>query len=339
MILVTGGSGLVGTWLICKLLLQGKEVRAIKRDKTDLTDFELVCKLNNITSEHLKKLQWVNADINDIVSLENAMRGCDYIYHCAALVSFKQKDRDLMMEVNVEGTANVVNTALALGVKKLIYASSVAALGRSQSGVEAIDEDTKWETSGNNSNYAISKYKAEMEVWRGIEEGLPAAMVNPGIINGPGTWQRSNGKMYYNIYKGLPFYTKGSGGYVDVRDVVNGMIQLMESDVVAQRYVLVGENLTILDCFNMIADALKKKRPTIYIGPFLSEIGWRIFGIYSYLMGKEPIVTKELARTAHLDSMYSSEKIKRELGFQFTPMSESIQYTADAFLASQKNNI
>jgi len=336
MILVTGGSGLVGTWLICKLLLQGKEVRAIKREKTDLSDFEFVCELNHITPQHLQKIQWVNGDINDIVSLENAMRGCDYIYHCAALVSFKQSDRDLMMEVNVEGTANVVNTATALGVKKLIYASSVAALGRKKSGMEAIDEDTKWESSGNNSNYAISKYKAEMEVWRGIEEGLPAAMVNPGIINGPGTWQRSNGKMYYNIYKGLPFYTKGSGGYVDVRDVVNAMIQLMESDIVAQRYVLVGENLTILDCFNRIADALKKKRPTIYIGPFLSEIGWRIYGVYSYLMGKEPIVTKELARTAHLHSMYSSEKINRELGFQFTPMSASIQYCADAFLASQK---
>ncbi|MDZ4757181.1 MAG: NAD-dependent epimerase/dehydratase family protein [Bacteroidota bacterium] len=337
MILVTGGSGLVGTWLICKLLLQGKEVRAIKRVQTDFSDFELVSKLNSITPEHLQKLQWVLGDINDIISLENAMRGCDYIYHCAALVSFKQKDRDLMMEVNVEGTANVVNTALALRVKKLIYASSVAALGRSQSGVEAIDEDTKWETSGNNSNYAISKYKAEMEVWRGIEEDLPAAMVNPGIINGPGTWQRSNGRMYYNIYKGLPFYTKGGGGYVDVRDVVNAMIQLMESDIVAQRYVMVGENLSILDCFNMIADNLKKKRPHIYIGPFLSEIGWRIFGVYSYLTGKEPIVTKELARTALLESKYSSDKIKRELGFKFIPMTESIKYCSEVFLAEQKN--
>lgn len=317
--------------------MQGKEVRAIKREKTDLSDFELVCKLNNITPEHLQKLQWINADINDIVSLENAMLGCDYIYHCAALVSFKQSDRDLMMEVNVGGTANVVNTAIVKGVKKLIYASSVAALGRKQSGLEAIEEDTKWESSGNNSNYAISKYKAEMEVWRGIEEGLPAAMVNPGIINGPGTWQRSNGRMYYNIYKGLPFYTKGSGGYVDVRDVVNAMIQLMDSDITRQRYVLVGENLTIADCFDMIADALGKKKPSIYIGPFLSEIGWRIFGVYSYITGKEPIVTKELARTAHLHSMYSSEKIKRELNFKFTPMSVSIKYCADAFLESQKN--
>ncbi len=331
MVLVTGGTGFLGSWLICQLLESGQQVRAIRRRTANLKEFEFIANIFfNGDNEALNKLEWVEGDILDIPSLEEAMAGCDQVYHAAAVVSFNRRDHQQMRKANVEGTANVANLCLELGVKQLCYISSVAALGRTGD-EKPIDENTPWENSRFNTEYSKTKHRAELEVWRAIEEGLTAVILNPSIINGPGDWQKGTCRMYRNIKKGLPFYTHGGGGYVDVRDVCRAALMLMDKQVFGERYLLSTENILYKDFFDMIAVGLKAKAPSFYVAPWLSRIGLPLEILRSKLMNSEPIVTKELATTAHLVSRYSSAKIIEQHGFQFTPIEESVAYACGLY--------
>ncbi|MBL0145220.1 MAG: NAD-dependent epimerase/dehydratase family protein [Chitinophagaceae bacterium] len=230
MILVTGGSGLVGKELITQLLAKGKQVKAIY-NKTPLPNFNS----NNV--------QQIQCNILDVIGLEELMNGVEQVYHCAAIVSFNPKRKQQMFKINIEGTANVVNAALEAGVKKMVFVSSVAALGRIRED-KPIDETMNWTEETSNSAYGQSKYLAEMEVWRGVSEGLNAVMVNPTIILGNGNWEDGSSKIFKSAYNEFPWYTAGTTGFVDVKDVASAMIQLMESDVTAQRFILSAENKT-----------------------------------------------------------------------------------------------
>lgn len=328
-VLLTGATGFLGAHLAIDLLQRGDTVVAAKRSSSSLAEFELICKYRGVEEHLLTNLHWVECDILDTFALSAAMQNVEKVYHTAAVVSFWHKNYDTMQQINVEGTANVVNCALEAGVKKLCYASSIAAVGREKSG-DIITEKSEWRDSKFNTHYAISKYGAEMEVWRGVEEGLPAVMVNPGIILGEGKWNKGSCRLVNTAYKGFPFYTTGKNGYVDVRDVSRAMVQLMESDIVNQRYIMVSDNLVFKDLFSRMAEQFGNAAPKIAVGKFLSQVARVLYTLKSWVDGKEPLVTKETARNSLETFTYVNDKVKKDLDFEFTPIDETIGRICEA---------
>jgi len=326
MILVTGGTGLLGTYLLYELTRRGHYVRALIRPGNK--GYDAAKLFNCISTAHeqhlIENVEWVEGDVCDPFSLHQAMQGVEYVYHCAAIVSFNPRDLKKMLAVNIEGTANVVNACLENGVKKLCHVSSIASLGQAEKG-EMIDENVKWKTSKTNSGYAISKYGGEREVWRGIEEGLNAVIVNPSVIIGAGCYQKATNRLFHSIKSFLPFYIQGSNGYVDVRDVVNAMILLIESNVAGERFVLNSENLTMKDFFIKAADILQKPHPRFGINrSILFTAAW-IDEMRGKLTGSRPLITRENARAALSKSNYSSARFRDTFQYSFIPVSESLK--------------
>ncbi|MFT3681872.1 MAG: NAD-dependent epimerase/dehydratase family protein [Ferruginibacter sp.] len=314
MILVTGGAGLVGRELIAQLLQKGETVKAIY-NKTKLADF------------NSPLLQQYHCDILDIVGLEEIMQGVTKIYHCAAIVTFNPSRKQELYKINVEGTANIVNAALNTGVKKMVHVSSVAALGRIREN-EMVNETMNWTAETSNSNYGQSKYLGEQEVWRGIGEGLDAVIVNPVIILGPGSWESGSSQIFKSVYNEFPWYSDGVTGFVDVRDVARCMIELMESGVSAQRFIISAENRSYKQVFDLIAHAFNKKTPQKKVTPFLAAIVWRLEALKSIFTGKDPLVTKETALTALASVHFDNSKLKKFLpGFQYRQLEDTISYT------------
>ncbi|MFN4082497.1 MAG: NAD-dependent epimerase/dehydratase family protein [Bacteroidia bacterium] len=338
MIAVSGATGFLGAHVVCNLLLQQKQVKAFKRANSSLSEFNLIFNYR-IKEENretlLKNIHWVEADILDLPSLNEALTGVNEVYHCAALVSFLQKDYDKLMKVNIEGTANMVNISLEKGIKKFCYASSVAALGRRKS-VELIDENTHWEDSKLNSNYAISKYKAELEVWRGKAEGLNVCIVNPTVIIGIGDFNKGGNAIIKSVVKGMPFYTHGVNGYVDVEDVANIMTYLMNNNIFGERFITVSECIVNKDLFYMIAEQAGSKKPYIRINKFLAEFAWRVVAVVRLFKKVSISITKETAKSSLNKSFYSNQKIKQQLNYNFRPISQTIKNCCE-FLKTHKN--
>jgi dihydroflavonol-4-reductase len=317
MILVTGGAGLLGKELIIQLLAQGKQVKAIY-NTTPLADFR---------SENFQQFQ---CDILDVVGLEEAMNGVEQVYHCAAIVTFNPKRKRELFKINIEGTANVVNAALEAGVKKMVYVSSVAALGRIREN-EPVNENMNWTEETSNSNYGQSKYMAEMEVWRGIGEGLDAVIVNPTIILGAGDWESGSSKIFQSVYKEFPWYSDGVTGFVDVKDVAAVMTRLMDSDITAQRFIVSAENKTYKDVLTLIAKAFGKKTPYKKVTPLIAKIVWRLEAVKSWFTRKDPLVTKETSITALAKVNFDNSKLKKYLpDFKYRPIEGTIAQTCAA---------
>lgn len=334
MILVTGGTGLLGSHLLYDLVKSGKQVRAIKRSGSDLSATRKVFAYYSNT-DLFSKIEWVDGDVLDVFSLLAAMDDVDHVYHCAAMVSFNEEEHGQMLKVNVEGTSNMVNAALEKKINKFCHVSSIAALGRNLSAKE-VTEDTFWKSSPNNSVYSISKYGAEREVWRAVQEGLNVVIVNPSLIIGPGNWTKSSSNMFTTAYKGLKYYTGGITGVVDVRDVSGAMIRLMKSEIKNERFIVSAENAGYKDFFDLAAENFGKKKPFIKVNPFLSRLAWRILSIKSMATGKASIITKETARAAHQKNEFSNQKIKTVLGIDFIPLEQSVKETCKLFLRDLK---
>jgi dihydroflavonol-4-reductase len=332
MILITGASGLVGSHLIFELVHSGLPVRALKRPGSSLEMPKKVFSLySDKPEEEFSKIEWVEGDILDIFSLEDAMVGVDEVYHCAALVSFLPEDKKKLIRINTEGTANVVNAAIAGKVRKLCHVSSIAALGRPENQSDIIDENLVWKTSRHNSIYAISKYGAEREVWRGTAEGLDAVVVNPSIILGVAGPGMGSSRIFNTMWNGLKVYPPGKNGFVDVRDVVRAMILLMKSEIRNERFILNAENLTYSKLFEIMAKAMGKPAPKIKVSPVMSGIAWRLEKMRSMITGVKPLITQETAHTATQHYEYSSDKIRNQLGFRFLPMEETIAHFSGVF--------
>lgn len=326
-VLVTGGTGFLGSYLVRQLVKKGYQVRILKRTTSSLTLLE----------EVKNQVEWMDGDILDVISLEDAMEGIDQVYHCAAVVSFDPKRVDEMMQINVEGTANVVNAALYEGIEKMVYVSSIAAIGRNKN-VQRISEKSKWERSKENSNYAISKFLAEQEVWRGMAEGLDMAIVNPAVIIGSGYWDQTTVRLFKQVWDGLKFYPIGSTGFVDVRDVARMCIQLMESEILHERIIANGENCSYRHFFSTIATQLGKKVPSIQVTPLLQEIAWRVEWLRSKITGSSPLVTKESARQSARTYIYENDKSLQLLNFQYTPLTQTIEETSQQLKAAASKN-
>lgn len=271
------------------------------------------------------KAEWVKGDILDVRALEDAMENVTQVYHAAGFVSFNQKHRKELFRINVEGTANIVNACLDTGIEKLVHVSSVAAIGRTRN--KPINETIQWTAETSNSEYSRTKFLGEMEVWRGIGEGLNAVIVNPTIIFGEhGDWTRGSMNIFRNIYNGFPWYSAGGGGFVDASDVAKGMIALMQSDISAERFLVTAENRTYDEIFFMIADAFDKKRPHKKVSPLLAAIVWRVEKVRSLFTGKDPMITKETARTSlALVTMDNKKMLQALPAFSYEPLQKSIE--------------
>ena len=312
MILVTGASGLVGSHLVTQLVKEGKKLRALYRSA-----------IPAIAGSD--KVEWIKGDILDVVALEEAMNGVEQVYQCAAIVSFNPKKRKALHLTNIEGTANVVNACLDAGIKKLLFVSSVAALGRIRENT-AINETMNWSEETSNSEYGKTKYFAEMEVWRGIGEGLDAVIVNPVIILGASDWEKGSSGLFKSAYDEFPWYTEGTSGFVDVADVVKAMVLLMESPVSSERFILCADSLPYREVFTSMANNFHKKPPYRKVTPLLAAIVWRWEAIKAKFTGKDPLLTKETARTAAAKVRFDNTKLKlRFPNFEYTPIEVSLK--------------
>ena len=329
MILVTGATGLVGACLTHELLKEGHAVRALKRKESSKAAFDFwMLKNPAITGT----LEWVEGDVLDIESLEIALKDITHVFHCAALISSDPSETQLMEAVNTRGTANLVNLCLELpGLLHFAHVSSVAALGRVEN-EQVFDEESHWQPGKHNSAYAISKYGAEREVWRGIAEGLPAVMVNPSVIIGPGNWNQGSCRLFPLIAKGFPFYSDGVTGYVDVRDVTGILRKLSDKKITGERYLLNSENISYQTLFTWIADFLNAKKPAMKITPWMSEVAWRLFAFKKLFTGKASLISKSYARTSQRKITYRNNKVCAFLDYKFIPIKEAVAFTAKAYL-------
>lgn len=326
--LVTGATGLIGSHVVRRLLASNVPVAALYRP---LNGYGLL-------TDVADQLTWHEGDVLDIPSLEAAIRpGCDVV-HCAAIVSFVPKDRARMEQVNVEGTANVVNVCLKAGVRKLAHLSSVAALGRPEAKADTtkagqpvvITEEQKWEESPMNSAYAKTKYRAELEVWRGSAEGLPVVIVNPSVVLGEGDWTRSSTQLIKYVYDEKRFYTDGDINYVDVLDVADALVKLLHSDIVEQRFILNAGTMPYRDFLTQLAQALGKRPPTVRVPPGLARVLWRLEAVRSWLLGTSPLITRETARSASHRYTYSGERVTQVLNVDYRPLTDTLARIAQA---------
>ncbi len=331
MILVTGGTGLVGAHLLFHLLQEHETVRATHRNSSNLDAVKEVFSFYTSEADTLfARIDWVEANITKIPELTQAFHGITKVYHCAAFISFDPKHFRALKKANIEGTANVVNLCLDFKVEKLCYVSSIATIGHALSGKPASEIDP-WNPEDAHSVYSITKYGAEMEVWRGIQEGLKAVIVNPGVILGEGFWNSGSGAIVKRASQGTSFYTKGSTGFVDVLDVVGCMMKLMNGPISNENYILVSENLSFEALMTKFSKAFGHKAPQyrvpiqfLYFLNFLDFVSAKIFRTKRKLL-------RATIRSMFTASEYSAQKIKQELGYSFNPMDETIKRIAKKY--------
>lgn len=334
--LITGANGLIGSHIIRRYLDAGLKVAALRRADSDLS----------LVNDFQEQVTWLEGDILDIPALEEAVltaqaSGTVDVVHVAAMISYSPKDRDRMDKVNVEGTANVVNICLAKGVRKLGYVSSVAAIGRptikgdSATLAVVIDEEQRWEESPQNSFYGQTKYRAELEVWRGSAEGLNIVMVNPSLVLGEGDWTRSSTQLFKYAFDEKPFYPAGIVNLVDVRDVADAVFQLMQSDISAERFILSAKSFSYKEFLDKLADALGKKKPGFRVSPKLTQLLWPLEAVRSWFTGKAPLITRETARSASGSYQYDGRRIENRLPFRYRNIDETIQRISVFFIQKQ----
>ena len=331
MILVTGGTGLVGAHLLYHLIKNDEKVRAIYRSEEKIEKVKEVFSFYSDNTSLISKIEWFKADITDVPAMIPAFVGVKKVYHCAALISFNPKDYREMRKVNIHGTAIIVNLSIDAKIKKICFVGSIASVGDSLNG-NIITEDCEWNSQEDNSGYSITKFGAEMEVWRAGQEGVEVVIVNPGVILGSGFFNSGSGKLFNQVYNGFKFYTEGVTGFVGVKDVVEVMIKLMESTIKNERFILVSENKSFKEIFFSIADSLGKKRPSKKIKLWQTSIFWRVSSLLSLITGKEPLLSKYSAKSAHSFSKYSSEKIENSLSFQFEEIDKVIKRVSKNFI-------
>jgi dihydroflavonol-4-reductase len=327
-ILITGITGLVGAAFAKKAIEQGHVVRGFCRENANKTNLK----------EIEDKIIYYEGDILDVLSLERALIGVDWVFHAAAMVSFNPKDRNQMSKINIEGTANIVNLSLTAGIKRFCFVSSVAALGKPPFALMAKDakteitENQKWVDESENSHYGFTKFQAECEVWRGISEGLPAFIINPSIILGEGNWSQSSSQLFKYVFNENKFFTGGYLNFIDLKDVIDITFALFNKETEGERFILNADSILLKGFFDKIAIRFGKKTPSIQLNNFQIGVLWRLENLRSMLMGSNPLITKETAHTAKLNMFYSNQKIKNTLNFNFRSLENSLDRICPYYL-------
>lgn len=330
MILVTGGTGLVGAHLLVALTKTEKIVRATRRADSDLTKVERVFSYyaENYQSQ-FQKIEWVIANLNDIPALEFAFDGITHVYHCAALISFNPKDYSKLLKINVEGTANIVNLCLAYKIKKLAYVSSIATLGKDLNSVE-VNEASEW-TTKNANVYALTKYEAEMEVWRGSQEGLAVVIFNPGIIIGPGFWNAGSGLLFKSAAKQYAYYPPGGTGFITVNDLVKLLVLGMNSTINKEHFIAISENKTYKEVLDTLCQHLHIKSPVKELKIWQLEILRRLDWFRSLLPNKNRKVTGNTIKSLRERKIYSNQKLMETFDIQFEAIEKAIAFSCEKF--------
>lgn len=336
MILVTGSTGLVGAHLLYKLTSNNEKVRAIYRNEVKLENVKNVFSTyTDDYKKHYDAIEWVQANILDIPALTKAFKNITYVYHCAAFVSFEPNKYQLLRRTNIEGTANIVNLCISNSVIKLCYVSSIATIGNNLNN-DPITEKTDWNPEADNSVYAITKYGAEMEVWRGTQEGLDTVIVNPGVILGAGIWHYGSGSLFKKAHKGLKYYTSGTIGVIFIEDVISIMIQLLKSDIKNERFILVAENWTYKQFLQTLAKAVNSKIPKKLASNNLLQFAWRLDWFKHKITGKRRKLTKQIVNSLTSETNYSSDKVKNKLNYIFKDINISIINVGNWYLKQVK---
>ncbi len=337
MILVTGGTGLIGSHLLYKLVSTNKSVRAIYRREHTLDRVKHVFSYYSENHSALfESIEWVKADLNDIPALQIAFNNVTHVYHCAAFVSFEPDKYHQLRKINIEGTANIVNLCIANAIKKICYVSSIAAIGHPVNPNELITETTEWNSEEDNSVYAITKYGAEMEVWRGTQEGIAAVIVNPGIVLGPGFWKGgSSGNLFRLIHKGMRYYGSGTSAYIDVWDLTTIMLALMEGPIENERFIIISENQSFKDFQEKVAKSLGVQPAKKEASQLLLGIGWRLDWLNHKVFGKRRTLSKHMAKSVSTKTLYDNSKIKSALDYNFKPIDVSIDKVSQYFKQDQ----
>lgn len=327
--LVTGASGMVGAFILKELQNEAYTITAIYNRQSSLDRIK-----NNPLFKNLKEINWVKADVCDTQEINTLCKDVDVVFHTAAVVSFASSDQDLMFDININGTKNIVNACLENKVPKLCHVSSIAALGNTSDG-SPIDETINWSHNKNRSNYSITKFHSEMEVHRGIQEGLDAVIISPSVILGPGNWKDGSSAFFGTVAKGLKFYTSGGTGYVDVRDVAKACVSLCKDEVFSkvknERYLLSSENLSFHYIFEQIAKTIHKPAPKIDAKPWMLSIAWRLALIASVITRSKPSFTKENAQTSVKTTTYNGTKISHTIPFTYIPIEQSIEWIGSIY--------
>lgn len=335
--LVTGATGIVGSHVLLALLQNNQEVIACKQENSDVKKVLLL--FSCYTNEYQRffdKIKWIDIDLNDLFSLEDAFNGIDHVYHCAGFVSFNRIDRKKLFEINTEGTKNVVNACISKKVEALCFVSSMSTLHNLEV-KEPITESVFWKSSGKESDYALSKYKAELEVWRGMEEGLNAVIVNPGVILSPVFWEQSSAKIFATCYQGNLFYPPGNSAYVSATDVADCMIQLVERKIFKQRFILIEGNYSYRSILSAIQTNFKRKAPIIRANKALLTLGWMVQSFFGFLLGKPPKMTKSLIHSALNQQTYSNKKVVETLQYTFVSSLKAIENICACYIKNQRS--
>lgn len=331
MVLVTGGTGLVGSHLLLRLLQENTTVRAIYRKGSNLTNVKKVFGYySDNAAELFNKIEWVKADIRDIPALEKVFINITHVYHTAALISFDPKDYQKLKSINVNGTANIVNLCLTNNIKKLCYVSTIGAIGKSIKGNKATEKN-EWNSQDVNV-YALTKYRAEIEVWRGSQEGLPVVIVNPGVIVGPGFWESGSGSLFTTAEKGHRYYPPGGTGFISIDDVTNMMMGLMQSNIVNQRYIAVAHNLTFKEILEKLTLELGKKAPSKILRLWQLKVARILDACLSMVSKRERKITKKTIISLMNPEIYDNQKIKNDLKIEFEPLEPVINFSCQKFI-------
>ena len=326
-IFITGATGFVGSYIVRLLLARGyNNIWALRRSESQ----------NRMCYDFVDQVQWVEADICDLDTMMDAMESVEYVIHCAAMISFLKKDYKKMNTVNVEGTQCLLEAAVAQKVSLFIHISSIAALGSNPIG--KVDESIYWTHESDTSQYSISKFYAEQEVWRAHAEGMRVAILNPAVVLGAGIWSENTASFFQRIDRGLQFFPPGKTGFVDVRDIAKATIGLMESDVNGERYVLCGENVSYRVLFEKIAKSLEKSIPKQPMRKWMGYCFSLFTRITSWMIPGQQYLTRQMIRTAMKQEEFSSEKIKTQINFEFTTLDKTVEETAICFRKSSEQD-
>lgn len=337
MVFVTGATGLLGSHLLYHLVGKGQNVYALKRSSSRTDSVKEVFRQYQADDTSWEKVKWVEGDVLEKETLEPVISKADYVYHCAAVVSFSGADKDRLLDINLKGTENVACLCRKYKVR-LCYVSSIAALGDARYEGEIVDEETPMILETIRSVYSQSKIAAENIVWKEVRQGADVVIANPSIILGPGHWGKSSSKLFLTASKGVPFYTEGICGYVDVRDVCKVLIRLAEDrSVKGERFVVSGGNYSYKALFTEIARAAGHRPPVINMRPWMTSLAWRMFAVAGKITGKQPAFTQETARSSHHKSYYSSGKLLEHYpDFRFYSLTETIYYIQEKYRQNQK---
>lgn len=326
MVLVTGSTGLVGGHLLIHLYLKNESVRALIRKSSNFNQLKLIAGYYGLEWSVIEEaVEWVYGDMKDEYSIRKACEKVHTVYHCAAVVSFDSTDREVLSDINVKGTEYICKAALEEGVSRFCMVSSIAAIGPCRSGQDEADESCVKTKADAGSDYSVSKYQSEEIVWEYIGKGLPAVIVNPGVIIGAGLLDRGSMKIYETVKKGIPFYTDGGTGYVDVRDVIEIMMRLTALNISGERFILVSRNATYGELFFDIADAMALRRPFIRLGKSVLNLIGGVSYVIQVCSGRKLKYTREVLLAALNRKYYSSDKIKNLLHYEFIPLMKSVE--------------